>query len=127
MEKENFIQHLKKTVRDSAINSSFKTITNPPGRSPAQDLVELSMWFNALAESDKKMVKKAAQMTLDQGIFNFLCILDGVGLLGEDYRDGDFILSFRRRGEEEIINSKQNDLEELHDIYNALTLDEESG
>jgi len=26
-----------------------------------------------------------------------------------------------------VINSMQNDLEELHDIYNALTLDEESG
>jgi len=127
MEKENFIRPLKKTVRDSALRSSFEIITNPPGRSPARELVELSRWFNALTESDKKMVIKAAQMTLDQGIFNFLCILDGVDLLSEDYKGGTFVLSFRRHGQEVVINSMQNDLEELHDIYNALTLDEESG
>ena len=126
MEKEDFIRPLKKTVRDSALRCSFEIITNPPGRSPDQELVELSMWYNALAESDKKMVIKAAQITLDQGIFNFLCILDGVDLLSEDYKGGDFVLSFRRSGQDIVINSKQKDLEELHDIYNALTHDEGS-
>ncbi|MGE0133398.1 MAG: hypothetical protein AB7U82_35425 [Blastocatellales bacterium] len=126
MEKEKFVQLLKKVVRDSAVKSRFRSIANPPGRAPAQELVNMSEWFNALSESDKKMVVKAAQMTLDQGIFNLLCILDGVALLGGDYKGGDFVLSFRRHGQEIVINSKQNDLEELHDIYNSITLEEES-
>lgn len=124
MEKVEFIQLLKKGVRDSAVNSSFQVIANPPGKSPAQDLIKVSRWFNALAETDKKMVIKAAQMTLDQGIFDFLCILDGVALLGERYKDGSFVLSFRTENQEVLINDKQSDLEELHDIYNALTLNE---
>lgn len=118
MKKEEFIGSIKKYVRDSAVKGSFEIIVKPPGKAPNQELVGISTWYNSLSAEDKEMTKKVAQMTLDQGIHNFLCVLDGVTVLDDQYKGGSFALSFRSEGKEITINDKRDDFEELHDIYN---------
>lgn len=125
MNKEEFIKLIITHVRNSAVRCNFETISDPPGRKPSKRLLNISKWFVSLSEDDKAMVIKTAEMTLDQGLFNFLCILDGVNKLDLHGGDGEYILSYKTRDRETIINDKHIDLEELHDIYNSLTLSED--
>lgn len=115
--KDEFIGLIKKYVRDSAVKSNFELIADPPGKSPSQALLTVSKWFNSLNKEDQEMTQKIAQMTLDQGIHNFLCILDGVKILSGKFESGEFILLFKNEDEGVRINDKGTDLEELHDVY----------
>lgn len=118
MEKADFIKLVRTAVRDSAVKSNFEILITPPGKEPNRDLVEISEWFNSLTKKDREMVRRVAEMTLDQGIYNFLCILDGVKGLGKEYSDGNLVLLFKNKNKEVVINDKEKDFEELHDIYN---------
>jgi hypothetical protein len=120
MNKEDFVTLIKKYIRDPAVKSNFKAIVRPPGSSPEQELVKISEWYNSLSELDKAMVIRVAEMTLDQGIFDFLCVLDEVLIIDERLKKGKLLLVFRENDKEFVINDKEKDLEELHDIYMSL-------
>lgn len=118
MEKGNFIRLVEKYARDPAVKGSLNILAKPPGRKPRQRHVELSTWYNSLNESEREKVKSIAEMTLDLGFFNLLCLLDGVTILSPEYKNGRFELFFRDGNQANLINDEGKDTEELHDLYN---------
>ena len=90
-------------VAQLAQESMKSVLQKPPGRQPHKDDVELSNWYNNLTETDKEMVLKVVEKTIEMAVFGFLCVLDGVraiengrdkGKLNLYYNKGDINVQF---------------------------------
>jgi hypothetical protein len=115
MNKEEFVRIIKREVRDNAITGCYSILSNPPGKRPKQDLLELSNWFNALGETDRTMVAKIATMVLDDGVFGFFCVLDGVRAIDLPEERGQLTLHYTRGAEDVDLTSEEGDY--LHEIF----------
>lgn len=118
MDQEEFINVVKDVVRDSSIEGTITNLEKPPGRKPNPKLLETSVWYNKLDYDQKKHIKNIIEMSVNDGIFGFLCVIDGVRSVEEDPEiEGVFKLSYVKDGKEVILNNPEN--EYLHDIYNS--------
>jgi hypothetical protein len=45
MDSEKFVHAIEQVVLASAVKGTQDILETPPGRSPAQDLLELSLWY----------------------------------------------------------------------------------
>ncbi|MCC3155304.1 hypothetical protein Q3A66_19715 [Hymenobacter sp. BT770] len=116
MTTDTFIDVLKEVVRNTSINSIETLLHHVPGRSPDKSLVALSAWHNALADSDKQMVAQVIEQAVDEALFGFLCVLDGVRVV--ERNSGDFELRYSQKGET-VVLSPNEETGYLHDLYNA--------
>lgn len=116
MTTETFIDVVKEVVRNASINSVETLLHHVPGRSPDKRLLALSAWHTALAEPDKQMVSQVIEQAVDDALFGFLCVLDGVRVVEAD--SGDFELLYRRKGKR-VVLSPNEEAGYLHDLYNA--------
>lgn len=120
MNNELFIELIKMHVRDAAIEDVISKLNKPPGRKPRERHVTQSQWFNQLSTDDKNSVKEVVQEAVDEAIFGFLAVLDGVRAVEDSSEHkGEFILMYGLEGVNERLNDP--DKEYLHDIYNGLT------
>lgn len=117
MNREEFVKQIISKVRESAIYAMETNLHKPAGRKPDEKLLEMSRWYNNLKENDRITLKKILVDSIDEAIFGFFCVLDGVrGIeLG-----GDLELVHKSEQENTIIN--KGDIE-LHDLYNDLIRD----
>ena len=46
MQNTEFISAVRRYVREEAISANLSVISDPPGRAPKTELVELSKWYN---------------------------------------------------------------------------------
>lgn len=117
MNREEFVKKIISKVRESAIYAMETNLYKPAGRKPDERLLEMSRWYNNLEENDRITLKKILIDSIDEAIFGFFCVLDGV-------RDmelgGDLELAYKSKQENKIINKGDID---LHDIYNDLIKD----
>ena len=118
MERGDFVKAIKENVRDSAISSTVKNLTKPTGRRPSQDFMLLSQWFNGLAESDKEILTKAIARAVDQSVFGFFAVIDGVRTVEDSLDKGKFELFYTNNSIRRLLNDEQD--EYLHDIYKQL-------
>ena len=116
MTTETFINVVKEVVRNASVNSVETLLNHVPGRSPDTRLVALSAWHTALAEPDKQMVNQVIEQAVDDALFGFLCVLDGVRVVESD--SGDFELLYRRKGKT-VVLSPNEEAGYLHDLYKA--------
>ncbi|TDN38092.1 hypothetical protein E4631_24380 [Hymenobacter sp. UV11] len=116
MTTETFIDVVKEVVRNASVNSVETLLHHVPGRSPDKHLVALSTWHTALSDSDKHMVTQVIEQAVDDALFGFLCVLDGVRVV--ESNSGDFELRYRRKGES-VLLSPNEEVGYLHDLYNA--------
>ena len=77
MNSEEFVDTIRRIVRDQAAAGVADLIKSPPGRVPDGGLVEISKWFDALDFESKRMVEVVIAMACDHATFGFLCVLDG--------------------------------------------------
>jgi len=122
LDRERFVGLLIDHVRAPAIEGTVATMKAPPGRAPRPQRIELSNWFNGLAESDRAFVTRAMTDAVDGALFGVLCILDGAQSLNP--RPGvlqRLVLRAELDDGRERLLSTHDELEELHDIYNWLT------
>lgn len=121
MDQEEFVEVIKMVVRDSSTNGFQKKLENPPGRSPDKKLIDLSNWYNTLDEQQKLNVKGIIAMAVDESVFGFLCVLDGVRSIAENLEDSDAYLklTYVNGVTENVLNNPNDDY--LHDLYNATT------
>ncbi len=120
MNNELFIELIKMHVRDAAIEDVILKLNKPPGRKPRQRHVAQSQWFNQLSTDDKNNVKEVVQEAVDEAIFGFLAVLDGVRAVEDSSEhNGEFKLMYGREDGEDRLNDP--DKEYLHDIFNGLT------
>ena len=115
MNPEQFISALKVAVVDSANNSVFSLLSHPPGRKPAEKLIEMSTWFNNLSRKDMEMVQRIINESIESAVFGFLCVLDGVRAIENDENKGELLLFFQKDGERIQLNDPTGG--DLHELF----------
>lgn len=78
MNSEEFVSRIKQVVEGPSVSDCIGTYENPPGRSPEEELLELSRWYKGLADEDKAMVGRAMKDAVHACHFGLFCVLDGV-------------------------------------------------
>ena len=69
MTPEQFVCVLRQVIGDRVAGDELKTLALPPGRAPQAALLELSAWYLQLAESDRAMLRRVLQRTVDSTMF----------------------------------------------------------
>ena len=77
MTAEEFVDAIREHVMDSSVTGVIKVVSQPPGRSPGRDLLELSAWFNSLPERDREMVQRMLAHVAHAAVFGLFAVLDG--------------------------------------------------
>lgn len=113
MNDEEFVDAIRHSVLEAAVDSMEKLLDRPPGRSPSKDLVEMSAWYNSLNSADKEVMIKIITESVRGAVFGFLCVLDGVRSI-ESNDKGILKLYYERRGEKILLNDQ--DRFNLHDL-----------
>jgi hypothetical protein len=117
MEGHEFVEAVKRYVRDESIEGNLQLFLVPPGRAPKSELVELSRWYNALDDNGKEMVRRIVRESVDAGLFGLFCVLDGVRTIEGQGPKGEFQLYYVNGDEKVLLNDF--DKEFLHDLYKA--------
>ena len=114
MDSEEFVQRVRKSIRDAACKATIKSLQSPSGRRPPADLVVDSDWYNALNEDGRERVSSIIDRAADQVVFDFLCVLDGVGFIENEGEKGRFELLYIKDGVK-VLNPP--DGSPLHELY----------
>lgn len=117
MKREEFVNAIKATVRDTAVTGSLALLNEPPGRKPHPELLGLSDWFKRLSDDDKKMLEMVLRLNADAAVFGFLAVLDGERAIEDTLEKGEFELFYVRDGEKIFLNDPTQEM--LHDIFKA--------
>lgn len=115
MTSSEFIKGIKSAVYDASIVGTISLLQSPPGRKPELELVELSKWYNACSEADKKAIQSIVSLTAKHAVFGFLAVLDGVRQIESTEEKGIFQLQFIKDKKLYIINEPNG--EYLHDLF----------
>lgn len=116
MNSDKFIDVIKLVVRDAAIEDTISILGSPPGRKPSKELVELSEFYNGMTDKDKVSVNNIIKRAVDDAVFGFLCVIDGVRAIEDGEDKGELTLTYSK-GNLPPININEDN--ELHDIFNA--------
>lgn len=108
---EDFITAIEEVVSSAAINDTISNLSSPPGRKPPEALIQQSLWFNALSDSDKNMLKAIVASAVNESVFGFLCVLDGVRAISDTEESNNLSLIHG----DTLLNDPA--LESLHDLY----------
>lgn len=113
-----FVDALKSEVCNAAAKDTIAQIRTPSGRRPSQAIRKLSAWFNRLSESDQQAIAEITSMTAHSAVFGFLCVLDGVRVIEDAEKKGEFELNYVQAGHPPIrLNHPSGD--PLHDLLNV--------
>ena len=116
MKPDYFVQALKQSCLDGAVQDCVESSRSPPGRKPRQELIRISQWFNALPASDREFVVAAMREACDATLFSVLCVIDGVRPIEPEGEKSQFKLFAARRGAESQISPNET---YLHDLLRA--------
>lgn len=118
MNREEFVKSIKENVRDLSITGMIKNLADPPGRKPDQEMLKISQWYNGLNKLDKEMLFIVIKRAIDQSVFGFFAVIDGVRAIENNLVKGKLELYYNKESVELLLN---NELDEyLHDIYKNL-------
>ena len=113
MTPSEFVSGLRTQCCDAAVENCIANYMSPPGRKPDQSLVELSKWFNALAEKDRDMLVRVMSDVADSTLFGVLAVLDGARTIEGQGEKSIFHLSAHKGGIESAICPGPYDLHDL--------------
>ena len=113
---DDFVRGVSRGVRDAAIEDSIAVLEKPPGRHPRQQLLTQSDWYRSLAPEQQDVLKGVLRSAVDQAIFGFLCVLDGVRAIEDGEIKGDFELRYVKDTSTPL---NGRDLPMLHDFYST--------
>jgi hypothetical protein len=116
MNNEEFVNSIRVNVSEGSINSIKSILKMPSGRKPKPELVELSNWYNNLDNKSNDYVSYIIKEAIEQAVFNFLCVLDGVSAIENIEEKGTLKLFYEKDGNSTLLNNPDNDY--LHDTYN---------
>ncbi|MBF7144345.1 MULTISPECIES: hypothetical protein [Pseudomonas] len=115
MTSEEFVALIKLVVSDAAISDTIDVITSPPGRKPDQKLVDISKYYNRQKQADKDMIDLIIKKSVEEAIFGFFCVLDGVRAIENGEKKGELALLYKGENSAELTAGA-----DLHDIYNSM-------
>jgi len=116
MTPSEFVDALKTECADAAVSDCVRLFQSPPGRKPAQALVNLSNWYRGLDPADQANVVAALREAADATLFGVLCVIDGVRVVEDQPARSEFRLTATRNGSTFVISPGP---EYLHDILRA--------
>jgi hypothetical protein len=102
--REQFADVIRLTVQDAAVTDTISTLSRPPGRRPAADLVAVSEWFNGRSPEDRRNIEHIVRMTAHAGVFGMLCVLDGARAIENPPGKGTLDLRYRKGREDVSLN-----------------------
>jgi len=98
MDAKEFITKIKRAVRDSAIDETIRVLRLPPGRRPPLELLKQANWYRSLSPEDQHMLAQVITNAVNRAVFGFLSVLDGVRVIEDDEKKGDFQLNYIKDG-----------------------------
>ncbi|PWF21842.1 hypothetical protein [Corticimicrobacter populi] len=116
MNAEEFVEVIRREVRDSAVEGTVSILTAPPGRRPAPALLAMSAYYNSKSAEEQAMIRHLLEEVADSAVFGFFCVLDGVRAIEGMGEKGTLSLTYKKGDVEVCLNID----EDLHDFYNAV-------
>jgi hypothetical protein len=116
---EEFVRIAKLQAVTGAVDATVAALRNPPGRSPSPSDVELSGWYRASSPESKAKIKSVIDEAVQQAVFSFLALLDGVAALGSGYDKGRLLLFYAEGENRTLLNNPHEP--ELHNVFNRVT------
>ncbi|WP_018317470.1 hypothetical protein [Bradyrhizobium sp. WSM2793] len=117
MNREVFVEAIKRFVRDAAVEDTIANLRNPPGGSVPLRERACSDWYNGLRAEDADNVNHVIATAVHQSLFGLLAVLDGVRTIDNEGRR--FELSYV--GSERIVLNDREAIG-LHDLLNAKSI-----
>lgn len=114
MNQLEFIQKINKIVKENGYQDVISILEDPPGRRPDEKLKKMSEFYNS--EENKEIINEIILFSIENTIFSFLCLLDGVRAL--DNENGSLELFYCKNNYKKLLNDHKEDY--LHDIFNSL-------
>lgn len=115
MTSAEFVRRIQIAVYAPTIEDTLSLLTRPPGRKPAEVLVELSKWFNQLSASDREQVRQTIQLAAHGAVFGMLCVLDGVRSIRDSDETGSLSLRYESETGSIPLNGPTGEM--LHDLF----------
>ncbi|MCA1523818.1 MULTISPECIES: hypothetical protein [Bradyrhizobium] len=114
MNRETFVEAIKRCVVDAAIEDTIANLRSPPGRSvPLQERAR-SDWYNGLRAEEADNVNRVIAAAVHQSLFGLLAVLDGARIIDDE--GGRFELSYV--GSTRVVLNDRQAIG-LHDLLNA--------
>lgn len=111
----DFVDSIRTLVRDAAVVDAISVVEKPPGRRPGAEMLELSAWFNALAESDRLLVRRLLEIVAHGAVFGLLAVLDGSRtVVPSDGTRGYFELRHVHGANSDVLSGPAGDV--LHEL-----------
>lgn len=118
MNSKKFVDVIKLVVRDAAIMDVIAISENPSGRRVSEMQKSRAEWLRSLNGNEREIIKSLVTDAVDQTLFGFLCVLDGVRAVENGPAKGAFELRYLK-GESVLLNPQDESM--LHDLYNSIT------
>jgi len=113
MNASEFVEIVKQSVCEAAIRDTLSNLEHPPGRRPPEDLLARSKWYMALDQRQRSVVQDIVRSSVENAVFGFLSVLDGVRSIEKTEEKGSFELRFLKGGVEDVISPSEIFLYEL--------------
>jgi hypothetical protein len=120
MTAEQLIKDIKIYLSDGCIQDVLEELVTPTSQSPTSKEVSLSIWYNQLNDSQKDFIHYIIKESIENSIFGFLCILDGVRSIEDADKKGekgDLELYYVKGQQRILLNNSDNEF--LHDIFKS--------
>ena len=115
MTPEEIVEGIRKLVMDASVADTLSVVQNPLGKKPAAELIELSSWYNSLAQDDRRMVACLLSLCARQAVHGFLAVLDGARGISSAEATPDFFELRHNHGTETDVLSGPHG-ESLHEL-----------
>lgn len=77
MHPEEFIKAIR-VINAAAMKGLIQSFEDPPGRTPAPNLLRVSNFLKKLNEEDREVFLEALQIAADDAFYSFFLVLDGL-------------------------------------------------
>src|SRR5688572_12326097 len=116
MDSAEFIQAIKRYVRNAAVEDTITNLKRPPGRRVLPPIRERSIWYNQLSAADAEHVNSVISTAVHGALFGVLAVLDGARAVEDGDNKGHFELSYV--GKQKVLLNDPKCIG-LHDLFNA--------
>lgn len=118
MTPEEFVSAIRLVVAASAKRITIQNIEKPPGREPSANALALREWYRALHVPQQENVKSVIHEAVEEAVFEFFCVLDGVQVIENIGPKSDFrLMQHAPYGTVTCLNPPNGEM--LHDLFNA--------
>jgi hypothetical protein len=116
MTNDDFVEAVERIVADSAVRSATALLEGAPGVAPSDVVADISRWYSGLGSADKDRLLQVVRYAIDQSVFGFLCVLDGVRAIEANPNKGALELHYVSSGGRVRLNDPKGEF--LHDLFN---------